>query len=258
MATERDHEAARKGLAEREQAFFDAKRRSYVVVRRLISRAIGAFNRSEDMHAYYDPSGLRVLDYGCGEGRHSFLLLERGARHVTGIDVSEVRVGQAVRRAGELGVSDSTTFLAADAHATPFEAGSFDLIVGANILHHLEFERAIGELRRLLKPGGRAVFVEPLAHNPILRLGRTLTPSARTPDEHPLTIDDWKQCGQTFARFRHYERELTTIPLMPLNLLLPRTVQRRLAALMARVDDALLEAFPRLRRYARLSILVLE
>jgi hypothetical protein len=64
-----------------------------------IRKAIGAFDRSSDLHELYDPAGKRVLDYGCGEGRFSFHLLENGAASVTGFDISSKRISAATSRA---------------------------------------------------------------------------------------------------------------------------------------------------------------
>lgn len=245
-------------VVERERRFFDAKDQAYSRVRGWITRAIGEFNREDEMHRYYDPRGKRVLDYGCGEGRLSFSLAEDGARTVTGFDISEVRVKKAREEAQLRHLRPRMGFLVADAHRMGLRDEMFDLIVGQKILHHLDLEAALRELRRVLRLGGSAVFVEPLWHNPLLRLGRALTPSARTPDEHPLSASDWDLCAQVFSRFQHYEREFITIPLMPLNLVLPREWQRRLARRVGRWDDWLLARFPSLRRHARVSILVLR
>ena len=46
------------------------------------------------------------------------------------------------------------------------------------------------------------MFLEPMAHNPVLRLGRMLTPAARTDDEHPFTVDDWRRCAEAFPPTR--------------------------------------------------------
>jgi hypothetical protein len=102
------------------------------------------------------------------------------------------------------------------------------------------------------------VFLEPLAHNPLLRLGSRFTPSARTPDEHPFTVEDWRLCAEVFPHFWHREVELTSIPLMPLNLVLPRSWQRALARRIRELDDRLLGRYPQLGRFARSTFLVLE
>jgi SAM-dependent methyltransferase len=156
-----------------------------------------------------------------------------------------------------LGVSDQTHFTTADAHATGLPAASFDLIIGSDILHHLDLDAAVAELRRLLAPGGDAVFVEPLVHHPLLRIGRRLTPSARTADEHPLTEDDWRLCEAAMARFHHEEREFLTIPLMPLNLVLPLRAQKAVARRIGALDDRLLRSRPGLGKYARRTFLVM-
>jgi ubiquinone/menaquinone biosynthesis C-methylase UbiE len=244
---------------EREKEFYNQKEAtSYHLVRRWIWRALGEFKRNDEISNLYDPAGKNVLDYGCGPGYLTKYLFEEGAVHVTGIDVSEGEIEQARESAEKEGFADRSRFLAADAHATGFPDDSFDLIVGTSILHHLDLRVALEELRRILRPGGRAVFLEPLVHNPLLRLGRALTPSARTPDEHPLTTSDWEMCASIFDDFHHYEHEFLTIPLMPLNLILPLAVQRAFARRVGELDDRVLARFPATRKYARISFLVLE
>jgi ubiquinone/menaquinone biosynthesis C-methylase UbiE len=244
---------------DREKAFYNEKgSTSYHLLRRWIWRALGEFRRNADQSLYYDPAGKTVLDYGCGPGYLTEYLLGRGAAHVTGIDISEGEIEQARERALAEGTADRSTHLVADAHALEFEDDSFDLIVGDSILHHLDMEVALREIRRVLRPGGRAVFKEPLWHNPILRIGRLLTPTARTPDEHPLTTADWDLCASIFDDFEHHEAEFLTIPLMPLNLVLPQGAQKRLARRVHRLDDRVLERWPSARKHARITFLVLK
>ena len=246
-------------VLDRERDFWNARSHgSYDRVRGLISRAIGAFSTYGELESVYDPRGLEVLDYGCGRGEQAVALLERGARHVTGFDLSEAEVEAARVRAEARGFGSHATFLVADAHRTGFPDASFDLVVGRSILHHLDVDAALAEIRRILRPDGTAVFVEPLAHNPLLRLGRHLTPTARTVDEHPLTEEDWARCAAAFPGFWHFERELVTIPLMPLNLALPAPAQERLATWSHRMDRRLMRRFPSLRKHARLTFLVLQ
>jgi ubiquinone/menaquinone biosynthesis C-methylase UbiE len=244
---------------EREQGFWNARREGgYDRIRSLIGRGIGEHSSYGELHRLFDPQGLDILDYGCGRGGQALDLAARGARHVTGFDISEAEVAEAREGALSAGVAGQTTFLVADAHATALPDAAFDLVVGSSILHHLELEPALWEIRRILRPGGRALFVEPLWHNPLLRLGRRLTPGARTVDEHPLTERDWATCARVFPSFEHFERELLSIPLMPLNLVLGRRLQRPLARTVRRADARLMARVPASRKHARLTFLVLR
>ena len=87
-----------------------------------------------------------------------------------------------------------------------FPAQHFDLVRGSGILHHLDLHRALTALTRVLKSDGRAVFFEPLGHNPLVNLYRRLTPGMRSLDEHPLREEDLQRIAAAFAQadFRFY------------------------------------------------------
>jgi ubiquinone/menaquinone biosynthesis C-methylase UbiE len=250
----------RNDVLEREADFWtvDAREGGFARIRPWINRAIGEFSRDEEMFTYFDARGKDVLDYGCGNGRLAVKLAEEGARKVTGFDISEGQIDEARERAKASGVADRTEFMVSDAHATGFPDDSFDLVVGVAILHHLDLQEAFREIRRVLRPGGRGVFIEPLQHNPLLRLGRKLTPGARTPDEHPLTTRDWELAASIFPNFKHHEQEFVTIPLMPMNLVLPRVLRKPLARMAIRLDQTVLRSFPAVRKYSRTTFLILE
>jgi malonyl-CoA O-methyltransferase len=101
-----------------------------------------------------DPRGLEVLDLGCGTGRHTLWLAESGA-HVTAIDFSENMLAEARRKRGV----ERVRFRRHDLHEPlPFAAGQFDLAVSGLVLEHLrELAPFFTEMRRVLKPRGRAV-----------------------------------------------------------------------------------------------------
>ena len=80
-----------------------------------------------------------------------------------------------------------------DAHNLEFEKNKFDLVIGNGILHHLDKLIAINSIYKVLKPGGRLVFKEPLADNPLLKIFRFFTPRARTEDEEPFSNKDLKK-----------------------------------------------------------------
>jgi malonyl-CoA O-methyltransferase len=100
-----------------------------------------------------DVQGLKVLDLGCGTGRHALWLAEAGA-NVTGVDFSEGMLAEARRKPG----AEAIRFVVHDLHVPlPFTA-EFDLIVSGLVLEHLrELDTFFAEARRVLKPGGRAV-----------------------------------------------------------------------------------------------------
>jgi len=137
-----------------------------------------------------DVTGKRVLDFGCGHGMAATVFARRGAT-VTGIDVSKGYVEEARRRA--IANEVVAEFIQADAEMLPFPDASFDAVWGSAILHHLDMKRAGQEIRRILKPGGVAVFCEPWRGNPILNFARRYLPypgKHRTPDERPLNASD--------------------------------------------------------------------
>lgn len=196
--------------------------------------------------------GGRLLEYGCGA---SALASTDGigAAEVVGIDISDVAVRQAAERAAAQGVKGS--FHVMDAEALQFPERSFDVICSAAILHHLDLRRAFSEIARTLRPDGHAVFLEPLGHNPLINLYRRLTPSLRTPDEHPLLMSDIAMAGEYFGRAEAHYFALTTFAAIPLRG--SRSFTRLLHAL-ERFDGFLFRWLPWLRRHAWQVVLVLS
>jgi len=199
------------------------------------------------------PASRDVLEYGCGRGSAAFDLAAAGAR-VTGIDISDVAIDLATRRAAELGLADRLRFCVMDAERLSFEDASFDLVCGSAILHHLDCARAYGEIARVLRPGGRAVFVEALGHNPLINLYRRRTPRLRSVDEQPLRIADLELARRYFAEARFEYFHLASLAALPLRR------QRAFPAVVGaleRADQMLFRRVPYLRRHAWMAILAL-
>lgn len=96
-------------------------------------------------------SGLDVIDVGCGEGRFCRMLAERGARMV-GIDPTEKFIAEARRR------QPDAEFHVAEAENFPVADGRVDLAVSyLSLIDIPDYRRAISEIRRVLRPGGRCV-----------------------------------------------------------------------------------------------------
>ena len=139
--------------------------------------------------------GKKLLEYGCGPGSGSRQWLDGGAI-LTGIDISPESIAHAKKESAREGYT--AQYHVMNAEKTTFDDSQFDMIVGTSIIHHLELSSCYQELQRLLTKDGRAVFLEPLGHNPLINLYRRLTPTMRTDDEHPLTKSDLKLLAQYF------------------------------------------------------------
>jgi SAM-dependent methyltransferase len=202
-----------------------------------------------------DLSSKTVLEYGCGDGWITSELARRGAS-VCAFDISPEAVAQTQHAVRKAGMSSRCDVQVMAGEHLRYPAGSFDMAVGFAILHHLEIERALGELHRVLKPGGRAFFAEPLASNPLIRLYRRMTPQFRTPDEVPIDLDRFAAQVGGFTDYTHREQLLlasgaVAFCYVPGLCRAAKPVQRWLM----RIDDLVLRAVPAAGRWAWYSIL---
>jgi ubiquinone/menaquinone biosynthesis C-methylase UbiE len=95
------------------------------------------------------PAPLRVLDAACGTGRHTVHLADLG-HDVTGVDASPSMLGRAAAKNPQL------TLVEGRIDAMPFSADGFDAAICALLFDHLSrIDHAIGELARVVRPGGR-------------------------------------------------------------------------------------------------------
>jgi ubiquinone/menaquinone biosynthesis C-methylase UbiE len=150
-----------------------------------------------------DLTGKKVLDVGCGMGLWSAYLATSGAE-VWAIDISPQSVEMAKRRAILRGVGDRVTASVMSAMDMQFPDGYFDVVHGQDIIHHLDADKFGREVQRVLACGGRAVFSENCANNPVLMFarnqicGRWGIPKWSSDDEYPLTRARLKAFSQFF------------------------------------------------------------
>jgi SAM-dependent methyltransferase len=99
--------------------------------------------------------GLRVLEIGCGLGTDGAQFARAGADY-TGIDLTEASIELARKRFELAGLRGE--FRVADAEQLDFADNAFDLVYSHGVLHHTpDTARAVREIHRVLKPGGRAI-----------------------------------------------------------------------------------------------------
>jgi SAM-dependent methyltransferase len=99
--------------------------------------------------------GLRVLEIGCGLATDGAQFAKAGADY-TGVDLTDAAIDLARTRFEVSGLKGE--FRVADAESLDFPDASFDLVYSHGVLHHTpDMARAVAEIHRVLKPGGRAV-----------------------------------------------------------------------------------------------------
>ncbi len=201
-----------------------------------------------------DVAGQKVLEYGCGTGSAAYDLAALGGT-VVGIDISPVAIDLATQEAERRGVEDRTEFHVGNAEDLPFPDGHFDVVCGTGILHHLDLRLAYPEIKRVLGPGGRGVFYEPLGHNPLINWYRNRTPNMRTEDEHPLLKADLQEAERIFPHAAFTFFHLTALGSVPLR----RTpIFRKLSPALDRVDSILLSRNSPLRHQAWMVVMDLR
>jgi len=106
-------------------------------------------------------SGERVLEIGCGRGVGTEIIFKRfGAQEVHAFDVDPEMIALARRRLSAF-PCDQLSLFVGDAAAIEAEDGTFDAVFDFGIIHHIpDWKRAVSEVVRVLRPGGRFFFEE--------------------------------------------------------------------------------------------------
>jgi ubiquinone/menaquinone biosynthesis C-methylase UbiE len=208
---------------------------------------------------YYDwlrrnATGKRVLDFGCGSG-HASTELARFAEQVTGIDISPEAIRLATEHSRSLGFDSRTTFLVMDAENLTFEPGSFDVVSVRGVLHHMDLESALAQIRRVLRPDGKAIFLEALANNPIIHAYRKRTPHLRTAWEtdHILRFEDDVRMEKYFKTVEVRSFHLGVLAAVPLR---KTPLFKPALAVLDRIDKLVLRA-PGVRKLGWMACFVL-
>ncbi len=200
----------------------------------------------------------QVLECGCGSGWITAELAAMGAI-VNAFDISQEAVANTQTFLAARRLLGKCTVRKMSAEKCDYPDAQFDVIVGFAILHHLDLDRSLPELHRMLKPGGTALFAEPLGGNPLLNLYRQLTPQYRTPDERPLLLPEFSARVAMFKSFRHEEFYLTSLAPLFLSGCFPfKGRMRKAFDFCSRLDRKILMRFPRAGNWAWYTLLELR
>jgi SAM-dependent methyltransferase len=202
-------------------------------------------------HLLGDVRGREVLEYGSGWGENTILLARRGAR-VHALDISPDLIDINRKRMEVNGVQ-GVRFSVASAYEVPCPDASVDVVFGMMILHHLDLALAAREVARVLRPGGRGIFAEPMRSSPTLRVLRKWIPARLpahvSPYERPLTLAELDGFSSGFGKGRARSFEL---PWLRAAGRVPFLRDRLMP--LRRLDRALLSRFPSLEYYAAIRV----
>jgi 2-polyprenyl-3-methyl-5-hydroxy-6-metoxy-1,4-benzoquinol methylase len=214
---------------------------------------------------------LEILELGFGRGEFSVYLAKQGAV-VTGVDVGK-NLLKAARLLAQINEVDCN-FVLASATDLPFDAASFDAVVGVGVLHHMseaDVAQALREIHRALRPGCSAFFYEPVENSPVFDFLQNLIPVGHEGkgDRRPSILQRraWAEYDEGQDQRKLTSRELVhagaafqTVRVRPYGFLtrLTTLLGKKYLKPLKTVDAFLLRTFPRLRYLSQLILVEYE
>ena len=189
-----------------------------------------------------------VLDYGCGDGINTLLLLRRGAC-VKALDISPELIDLARKRLEVNEINGDVEFIVGSAHDIPLPNKSVDIVFGMAILHHLDLELSVKEVKRVLKNGGRAIFNEPVRNSGVVKFARKLVPYQApdvSPYERPLSDKELRTFGKEFSSYASRGFTLPTTEFLE-NFSLLQGKVKKISSLF---DQSVMNLIPGLKHFA--------
>jgi len=210
----------------------------------------------------YNPENCKLLDFGCGAGISSVRFAKIGYE-VWGFDIASNNIAIAENLAKKYKFDDRTYFSVQTAEQLKYPSEFFDIIVGIDILHHVDINQAITECSRILKKDGIAIFREHI-EVPILdrirntRIVKYLVPKGKS-FEHQITEDERKLTANDILIINKVFPKLSTQRftfLSRLKQFIPKPKDGRSLSL-EKIDYFLLKTFSFLKHFGGSIVLIL-
>jgi len=193
--------------------------------------------------------GKKVLDYGCGSGLN-LEWLSFGAKKVVGIDLSEKSLKIAKKIVLEKKL-DNVELISMDCEKLEFPENSFDVIFDGGTFSSLDINKALPELKRILKPGGFIIGIETFGHNPFTNLKRKINKIRKTRTEwaegHIIKNKDLGKIKEHFGDIKVYYFHLISWIAFPF-LRFPGGIY--ILRSLEKLDSFLIFIFPFLKKYS--------
>lgn len=211
---------------------------------------------------HYRPP-MALLDFGCGPGDNALRFSHVGYK-VTGFDICEENIKNCQKIFSLHSPEKKAYFIVSAAEGLPFADHSFDVVVGIDILHHVDIAIALKEVKRVLKDGGVAIFREPL-EVPLLDKLRNSWPLCKlfpnTPSLlHHITADERKLNAHDLKIIENLFPDLTierSLILSRFDKFLRDPGDKR-PSLLEKIDYRLIKLFPFLSSFGGAAVITLK
>ena len=199
--------------------------------------------------------GKKILELGTGTGGTATLLAKRGAS-VIGIDILPFRLAEARERAAEHNVGEVVDFALMDAGHLAFPDNTFDLIISKSVLVFTDHTQIAKACYRVLKPGGKAIFMENMRYHPMVWLYRKIFLKYSGKLRY-FSVEDIETVGAEFEKLEHREFHFSAVGALFWQkcLAIPIFYRCTLRILKA-VDTVLLKCLPFLKRLCWITAMV--
>ena len=201
--------------------------------------------------------GKKVLELGTGTGGTATLLAKRGAS-VIGIDLLPFRLAEAKARASEHEVAESVDFALMDAMHLAFPDNTFDFIISKSVLVFTEHAQTAKECYRVLKPGGKAIFIENMRYHPMAWLYRKIFLKYSSKLRY-FSIRDVETVGAEFENLEHREFHLSAVGALFWQKCIPIPMfYRWTLRLLKAIDLSVLKCLPFFKRFCWITAMICQ